>query len=171
MRLENNGIVPSSNSATIPGVNMSHISNSSVGRSVSSLKNGSSSGADGQSNGNSNLGVRNGSLGKLAAGGFGAMNESAETLVDHVRQRPTGDYFGHDREEMVRLMIQALVDLGYRDAASRLEGESGFILESQPVANFRQAVLRGQWDKAESLAYEMEIQEKANLMVSFLCGC
>lgn len=58
---------------------------------------------------------------------------------------------GHSREEVTRILIQGLVDLGYSDAASMLVGESGYELESPSVASFRNAIIEGRWDAAESI--------------------
>ena len=58
---------------------------------------------------------------------------------------------GHDREEVTRILIQGLVDMGYSDAAESLIGESGFELESPSVAAFRSAVLAGDWNEAEAI--------------------
>ena len=65
----------------------------------------------------------------------------------------SSDYFGHDREEMTRLIIQGLNDLGYQDASSSLVHESGFELECPSVAAFRHAVLHGEWSEAETLLF------------------
>ncbi|OBT85890.1 hypothetical protein VE02_04492 [Pseudogymnoascus sp. 03VT05] len=62
-------------------------------------------------------------------------------------------YFGHDREEVSRLLIQALSDLGYNASAEKLVQESGYDLESPTVAAFRNAVLRGEWADAEVLLF------------------
>lgn len=63
-------------------------------------------------------------------------------------------YFGHDREEVTRILIQSLYDLGYDGAAAALSRESGFELESPAVAAFRSAVLDGQWAEAEHILLE-----------------
>ena len=68
------------------------------------------------------------------------------------KQRPP-TYFGHDREEVSRLIIQALNDLGYHDTANRLVQESGYELESPSVAAFRHAILEGEWSEAEALLF------------------
>lgn len=62
-------------------------------------------------------------------------------------------FYGHDREEVTRLLIQGLVDLGYESSAQRLSEESGYEVESPTVARFREAILRGQWSEAESLLF------------------
>lgn len=60
-------------------------------------------------------------------------------------------YFGHDREEVTRILQQALLDLGYEKSALVLREESGFELESPAVAEFRNAVIQGDWAHAEEL--------------------
>ncbi|RDA86577.1 hypothetical protein CP532_6000 [Ophiocordyceps camponoti-leonardi (nom. inval.)] len=60
-------------------------------------------------------------------------------------------YFGHDREELTRILIQALSDMGYQAAAESVSHDSGFDLESPTVAAFRSAVLGGSWVEAEKL--------------------
>ncbi|KAI9827694.1 MAG: hypothetical protein M1819_006895 [Sarea resinae] len=62
-------------------------------------------------------------------------------------------YFGHDREEVTRILIQSLTDLGYTSAAETLSRESGFDFESSSVAAFRNAVLHGEWTEAEHLLF------------------
>ena len=62
-------------------------------------------------------------------------------------------YYGHDREEVARLLMQCLNDLGYQDSANRLVQESGYELESPTVAAFRHAILEGEWSEAESLLF------------------
>lgn len=60
-------------------------------------------------------------------------------------------YYGHDREEVTRILIQSLYELGYDGAASLLGKESGYQLESPAVATFRSAVLEGRWTEAEQI--------------------
>ncbi|KAL8815648.1 MAG: hypothetical protein Q9223_005235 [Gallowayella weberi] len=68
----------------------------------------------------------------------------------------TQPFYGHDREEVTRLIIQGLDDLGYHGAATKLSQESGFEVESPTVAHFRLAVLQGDWDEAEILLFGSE---------------
>jgi WD40 repeat protein len=65
-------------------------------------------------------------------------------------QQPS-TYYGHDREEVTRILIQALTDMGYKDAAQSISQDSGYDLESPTVAAFRSAVLAGSWAEAEEL--------------------
>ncbi|QUC19588.1 uncharacterized protein UV8b_03829 [Ustilaginoidea virens] len=60
-------------------------------------------------------------------------------------------YFGHNREEVTRILIQALSDMGYQAAAESVSRDSGYKLESPTVAAFRSAILDGSWPEAENL--------------------
>ncbi|KAJ3488308.1 hypothetical protein NLG97_g6222 [Lecanicillium saksenae] len=60
-------------------------------------------------------------------------------------------YLGHNREEVTRILIQALTDMGYQTAAENVSDESGFNLESPTVAAFRSSVLQGAWEETEKL--------------------
>ncbi|KAK0627045.1 WD40-repeat-containing domain protein [Immersiella caudata] len=64
---------------------------------------------------------------------------------------PSSTYLGHDREEVTRILIQALADMGYRSAAESVSRDSGYELESPTVSAFRTAVLDGSWARAEEL--------------------
>lgn len=65
----------------------------------------------------------------------------------------TTPFYGHDREEVTRILLQSLSDLGYQDAAQMLSRESGYQLEIPSVAAFRSAVQAGEWDEAEALLF------------------
>lgn len=71
-------------------------------------------------------------------------------------RKQTSSFYGHDREEVTRLLIQGLGDLGYDGAANRLSQESGYEVESPSVGAFRNAVLQGQWSEAESLLFGVD---------------
>ncbi|KAJ5146514.1 uncharacterized protein N7515_001078 [Penicillium bovifimosum] len=60
-------------------------------------------------------------------------------------------YYGHNREEVTRILIQSLYELGYDESASLLSSESGYELETSGVAAFRSAVLGGNWSEAEGI--------------------
>ncbi|KAG9303962.1 hypothetical protein G9A89_005872 [Geosiphon pyriformis] len=73
------------------------------------------------------------------------------------------------KQELVRLMVQALQNMGYSQSAALLESESGFPLESQAVAQFREGVLKGDWDLIESLLPTLELDHtKDTVVVKFL---
>lgn len=93
-------------------------------------------------------------------------NSSSFTMLAPPTPKPS--YFGHDREEITRIAIQSLVDLGYHRAAAVLEEESEYTLESPEVSEFRTAVLKGQWSKAEELLFGLEINKDYDVNVSFL---
>ncbi|KAI9722990.1 MAG: hypothetical protein M1812_001439 [Candelaria pacifica] len=80
--------------------------------------------------------------------GYHANGEQNGESTNYIRT-----YFGHDREEVTRILIQGLHDLGYNGAAVALSRESGFDLESPFVAAFRNAVLQGEWTEAEELLF------------------
>ena len=73
-----------------------------------------------------------------------------------IARTKSSSFYGHDREEVTRLLIQGLGDLGYHSAANRLSQESGYEVESPAVAAFRNAILQGQWPEAESLLFGVE---------------
>ncbi|MCJ1424008.1 hypothetical protein MMC29_001895 [Sticta canariensis] len=76
-------------------------------------------------------------------------------------------FFGHDREEVTRLIIQGLTDLGYHASADRLSQESGYEVESPTVAAFRYAVLQGDWREAESLLFgSLPVEDGGGVSVS-----
>lgn len=72
------------------------------------------------------------------------------------RQHDRTPFFGHDREEVTRILLQSLSDLGYAGAAKQLSEESGHELEIPSVAAFRAAVLCGEWEEAEALLFGSE---------------
>lgn len=71
----------------------------------------------------------------------------------------TTPFRGHDREEVTRILLQSLSDLGYRGAAEQLSKESGYQLEIPSVAAFRAAVQLGEWDEAEPLLFGSDAVE------------
>lgn len=81
--------------------------------------------------------------------------------VSNGHQAGLPSFFGHDREEVTRLLIQSLNDLGYYVAATQLTRESGFELEGPDVAAFRDAVLKGDWPKAEAILFGYEEEQPA----------
>lgn len=82
--------------------------------------------------------------------GAGRPNGKQHSHSDDI---PTTPYFGHDREEVTRILIQALTDLGHHAAAERVSKDSGYELESHTVAAFRAAVTHGSWSEAEELLF------------------
>ncbi|RKP06894.1 WD40-repeat-containing domain protein [Thamnocephalis sphaerospora] len=79
---------------------------------------------------------------EAAAGKAGSSGVSTQTAVTPG---------GFRREELVRLMLQSLQELGYSGTAQLLETESGFCAEDAVAAQFRQCVMSGDWDHAEQL--------------------
>lgn len=109
-------------------------------RPTQSLSNGSSSSA--------------GSTPLKASSNLTNGSTSSEKYTNgHVPARPDGPFFGHNREEVTRILIQGLSDLGYNTAADALSRESGFQFEVPSVAAFRSAVQSGDWSEAEALLF------------------
>ncbi|KAI1438784.1 WD40 repeat-like protein [Xylaria sp. CBS 124048] len=77
--------------------------------------------------------------------------KSGSSKNGSARPRSTEKYYGHDREEVTRLLIQALSDMGYHSAAQDVSQTSGYELEGPIVAAFRTAILEGNWVEAEEL--------------------
>lgn len=90
----------------------------------------------------------NGSV-KSETNGYHTNGHVEETVV----VRSNEPFFGHNREEVTRILLQSLSDLGYSGAARQLSKESGYELEIPSVAAFRIAVLKGEWEEAESLLF------------------
>ncbi|RPD66631.1 WD40 repeat-like protein [Lentinus tigrinus ALCF2SS1-7] len=68
-----------------------------------------------------------------------------------------------DREEFVRLVIQSLRDVGYMESAATLEAESGYIMETPEVAEFRRCILDASWDSAEAALMRLGVTEGEGL--------
>lgn len=112
------------------------------------------------SNGSSLSPVQKSAANPTSANGHSSMNGAASphrngTSSTKSKTKVT-NYFGHDREEVTRLIIQGLGDLGYYHAAETLSTESGYEVESPSVAAFRHAVLQGEWAEAEALLFGTE---------------
>lgn len=64
---------------------------------------------------------------------------------------------------LVRVYIPA--DRAYSESAATLEAESGYEMETPPVARFRQHVLEGEWNKAEAALKGLGVSEEEGLLV------
>ncbi len=117
------------------------------------LSNGSNSLSPGRKGGFQK--ITNGSSHSKADSNGSAASYTNGHSVSSLR-RPQTSFFGHDREEVTRLLIQGLADLGYHGAAGTLSRESGYELEGPTVAAFRNAVLQGDWAEAEALLFGPE---------------
>ncbi|KAH9901933.1 WD40-repeat-containing domain protein [Xylariomycetidae sp. FL2044] len=84
----------------------------------------------------------------------GTSHKASASRNGSAKQIPSETYYGHDREEVTRILIQALSDMGYHSAAQSVSQDSGFELESPTVAAFRSAVLNGSWSEAEQILFE-----------------
>lgn len=64
------------------------------------------------------------------------------------------------RSELVRVMVQALQDIGCPQSARALETESGVRLEEGHITKFRQGVLSGDWDSVLAILPRMRLVPK-----------
>jgi hypothetical protein len=88
---------------------------------------------------------------KASLNGQQTTSANGESQSNGATKALTSSYFGHNREEVTRILIQSLYELGYNSAASTLSSESGYQLETPGVATFRSAVLDGRWFEAERI--------------------
>ncbi|KAI9144799.1 WD40-repeat-containing domain protein [Paraphysoderma sedebokerense] len=88
----------------------------------------------------------------------------ASTSNGHVVQSPQD----LRKEELIRLMIQELRCLGYKNVAHQLETESGYQLEPSSISEFRESILSGKWDRAEELLEAIDVSEDSVKMIQFL---
>ncbi|KAK7998778.1 hypothetical protein PG991_014453 [Apiospora marii] len=108
-------------------------------------------GSDGTSVSNGTTAHTNGKSHERAATSANGTQKAALATNGASKSRMPETFFGHDREEVTRILIQALSDMGYQTAAESVGRDSGFELESPTVASFRTAVLDGAWGAAEDL--------------------
>ncbi|KAI9209708.1 WD40-repeat-containing domain protein [Polychytrium aggregatum] len=71
-------------------------------------------------------------------------------------------------EEIVRVIVQSLYELGYGKSAQTLEEESGFTLESASIGGFRASLLAGSWDSAESTLGQMRLRPGEEKIIRYL---
>ncbi|KAJ5919605.1 hypothetical protein N7454_009440, partial [Penicillium verhagenii] len=110
--------------------------------------------ADGLSGANGFSQASNGatSSGKASLNGQATTSSNGESHANGAGKAPANQtYYGHNREEVTRILIQSLYELGYNRSASTLSAESGHQLETAGVATFRSAVLGGRWAEAERI--------------------
>jgi len=109
-------------------------------------------------NGSSRSSGHKSPIAKVGNGDLHGRTESNGSYANGGKPIPT-TYFGHDRDEVTRIMIQSLTDMGYHEAAGALCKESGCQLEGPTVASFRHSVLNGDWDLAEELLFGTVTQD------------
>ena len=78
-----------------------------------------------------------------------------EPMSDATNHSDLIEPHGFRRADLVRLMTQCLTTLGYSQAASTLQQESGIQLLSEPISRFRDAVVKGEWDVADGLLEQL----------------
>ncbi|KAI3653397.1 hypothetical protein MP228_001344 [Amoeboaphelidium protococcarum] len=71
--------------------------------------------------------------------------------------RTCGSSNQFQREQVVRLALQCLNDLGYQQSVKILEKESGYKSETDVIGKFRLAILNGDWLQANDLMKELKM--------------
>lgn len=89
-------------------------------------------------------------------------DQRTENSSPHTDSLVEGTLFRKD--EMVRLFIQALTDLGYTSSAATLETEAGYQVEEAFVTQFRQLVLEGCWGEVEQLLAVLKIEDNPDVL-------
>ncbi|KAK2861326.1 hypothetical protein FQN49_004319 [Arthroderma sp. PD_2] len=110
-----------------------------------SSSNGVAQVSNGASNSLQKPSFSNSTAGKQSQAGY------QDTSIANGSSALPATYHGHNREEVTRILIQSLYELGYHQAASTLTSESRYELESPGVAAFRAAILEGNWNEAERI--------------------
>lgn len=118
-----------------------------------STANGSRHSSNGTAHSTKHVNGLSGSQNGLTPPTNGKSSAPRKGVSASIAKNKSPTFFGHNREEVTRLLIQGLYDLGYQGAADRLSQESGYEVESPSVAAFRHAVLQGEWLEAESLLF------------------
>ncbi|CAN8251745.1 unnamed protein product [Cochlearia groenlandica] len=67
------------------------------------------------------------------------------------------------KSEFIRLIIDALISLGFGDIAASLEKDSGFDLHSPIVKEFLELVKQGEWDKSIDALKGFELRDVASV--------
>lgn len=90
----------------------------------------------------------NGAAANANGNGVTPMNDVSSTTANgRSRQETPQEHL--DRSQIVRIVAQAVRSLGFNDAASLLERDSGVEAMSAPMRKLRDVVLRGRWDELE----------------------
>ncbi|KAJ1960454.1 hypothetical protein GGI12_003795, partial [Dipsacomyces acuminosporus] len=67
-------------------------------------------------------------------------------------------------EQVIRLILQELRDRGLVDSFEKLQSESGYTLEDEPITKFRDCILDGRWADVENTlpSIGVDSQERLN---------
>ncbi|OMJ24895.1 Topless-related protein 4 [Smittium culicis] len=68
-------------------------------------------------------------------------------------------------QETVRLILQQLWDLGFRDSFHKLQDESGYLMEESIVYDFKNSILNGSWKKSIEILDELSNSSKVNKQI------
>jgi len=66
------------------------------------------------------------------------------------------------REEVLRLILQSLHEMGLSDSAAALEKESGVVLQDPSVVRLCEGIMSGEWTQVQSLLNEVSFSSRNN---------
>ena len=72
------------------------------------------------------------------------------------------------KDTYVRIMVQAMRDMGYNASADKLEEEAGVRLKSDLVTELEKAVLQGEWKRVEQQLVSLHSSQQDTLSLSSL---
>ncbi|KAK2198232.1 bifunctional WD40 repeat/WD40-YVTN repeat-like-containing domain superfamily/LIS1 homology motif/WD40-repeat-containing domain superfamily [Babesia duncani] len=77
---------------------------------------------------------------------------------------------GFYKSQLLKLVMQLLQDMGYRETVKHLEKESDLTFEGEDVELLRDAVLSGNLDEAQKLLDGLDVNPKIKKACKFLCS-
>jgi len=95
-------------------------------------------------------------------------NESVASVM--LQRRDGFDNVSFDRRELVRLLTQALDDLGYAESATTLQRESSIPFQQPCVTQFRANIVSGEWAEAEAGLSDLGLSASGRQAAGFLVG-
>jgi len=69
-----------------------------------------------------------------------------------------------DNNELVRLIMQSLWELGYSKSCEVLQEEAGVLLQSPAISNFQKGVLQWNWALVETTIADLELNPQSSLL-------
>jgi hypothetical protein len=98
--------------------------------------------------------------------------DNGHCTSDCHRDSPTAILLGskhrYSKDDLIRIIIQAMVELGYPEAAQTLEQASKITVEPPEVKGLRKAVAAGDWSAAAANIKNLPLDENAKRRSIFL---
>jgi len=83
---------------------------------------------------------------------------------------PESDLLTNDqrKEELLKMMIQAMDEMGYKDSAKKLSEDTNLKVEIHPLQSLKEKIIDGKWEEALRLVEESELKEEQKKKINFL---